>query len=92
MSDTWRKSTFSNSQGACVEVASYRKSTHSVNNGQCVEVGDYRTSGYSVNNGACVEIGAGGAQVGVRDTKDPDRTVTLEFGSAAWGQFLDGLR
>jgi Domain of unknown function (DUF397) len=35
----WRKASYSNSQGACVEVGSFRKSTHSSNTGQCVEAG-----------------------------------------------------
>ena len=34
---TWRKSSFSADNGACVEVA-WRKSTFSAGNGQCVEV------------------------------------------------------
>ena len=35
---TWRTSTYSSYQGACVEVTAYRKSTHSFETG-CVEVG-----------------------------------------------------
>ena len=35
----WRKSTYSNNGGACVEVAAvWRKSAHSNNGGNCVEV------------------------------------------------------
>ena len=36
----WRKSTYSNGQGACVEVGmAWRKATHSNGIGNCVEVG-----------------------------------------------------
>jgi hypothetical protein len=36
----WRKSTYSNGQGQCVEVGTtWRKSTHSNGSGNCVEVG-----------------------------------------------------
>jgi hypothetical protein len=34
----WRKSTYSNNGGQCVEVAVWRKSTYSNNGGECVEV------------------------------------------------------
>ena len=36
----WRKSSYSNAQGECVEVGmAWRKSTHSNGTGNCVEVG-----------------------------------------------------
>jgi Domain of unknown function (DUF397) len=38
--EDWRKSTYSNGQGACVEVGTtWRKATHSKGQGDCVEVG-----------------------------------------------------
>jgi hypothetical protein len=35
----WRKSSFSNNGGDCVEVATWRKASHSTKGGQCVEAG-----------------------------------------------------
>jgi Domain of unknown function (DUF397) len=52
----WRKSTYSNNGGACVEVAAvWRKSTYSNNGGNCVEVALGRPD-----------------VIAVRDSKDPD--------------------
>jgi hypothetical protein len=75
----WRKSSFSNTNGACIEVASgtsmsahWRKSSHSDTNGECVEV-------------------AGGASVSVRDTKDR-AGAELAFTAAAWSAFTATLR
>jgi len=36
---TWRTSTYSFSNGACVEVGGWRKSGRSMNHGACVEAG-----------------------------------------------------
>ena len=35
----WRKSTYSNGQAECVEVATWRKASYSNSSGACVEVG-----------------------------------------------------
>jgi hypothetical protein len=52
----WRKSTYSNNGGQCVEVAAaWRKSTYSNNGGACVEVALGRPDA-----------------VAVRDSRDPD--------------------
>jgi hypothetical protein len=40
----WRKSSYSNHQGACVEVATWRKATRSNGQGNCVEVGKAATA------------------------------------------------
>jgi len=56
--------------------------------------GNWRKPARSNSQGACVEVGSyrDGARVGVRDTKDPQRAVTLEFPAGAWQAFLGGLR
>jgi hypothetical protein len=52
----WRKSTYSNNGGNCVEVAAaWRKSTYSGNGGNCIEVALSRPD-----------------VIAVRDSKDPD--------------------
>ena len=40
----WRKSTYSNGQGDCVEVATWRKASYSNSAGACVEVGKAPTA------------------------------------------------
>lgn len=39
----WRKSSYTGTNGNCVEVACWRKSNHSGTSGNCVEVGDAGT-------------------------------------------------
>lgn len=73
----WRKSTYSASQGQCVEVApmpggEWHKSSHSAGSGQCVEV-----------------AGMPGA-VGVRDSKN--RSVgALVAGPRTWRAFVASI-
>jgi Domain of unknown function (DUF397) len=85
----WRKSTYSNNGGNCIEVAVlWRKSTHSNNGGECVEVaGVWRTSTHSNNGGSCVEVARGGPRlVAIRDSKDP-AGPKLSFTPAQWQSF-----
>lgn len=89
---SWRKSSYSNSQGACVEVTTWRTSSYSHTDwtGQCVEVAAWRKSTRSYANGACVEAGNGFGVVGVRDSKNPG--PVLEVAPERWGAFLGRIR
>jgi hypothetical protein len=88
----WRKSSYSNNGGQCVEVATWRKSTYSGNGGQCVEVAAWRKATSSGNGNDCVEAGvAESGHVLVRDTTDRDGG-TLTFPVAAWRTFATDLK
>jgi hypothetical protein len=54
---TWRKASYSSSNGACVEVGVWSKSSYSTSTGDCVEVGLWSKSSYSTSTGDCVEVG-----------------------------------
>lgn len=74
----WRKSTYSGSQGNCIQAAplgpaSWRKSSHSGNDGNCVELADQL------------------AGVAVRDSKDPGG-VKLVFMVPSWRHFIEALK
>ena len=88
----WRKSSYSNGHGLCVEVEGpWRKSSHSSDGTCCVEVGGpWNKSTHSGNGTCCVEV-ADGTPVGVRDSKDPDGTV-LVFDPAVWGEFIGQVK
>jgi hypothetical protein len=68
----WRKSSYSNNSGNCVEVA----------------FADWHKSSHSNASANCVEVAAADAAVGVRDSKQHCRGPVLEFTRAAWGAFL----
>jgi Domain of unknown function (DUF397) len=53
----WRKSSFSQGNGACVELAWLPT--------------EWRTSSYTQGNGSCVQVARGEQAVGLRDSKDP---------------------
>ncbi len=73
---TWRKSSYSTSNGNCVEVGmDWRKSSYSTSNG-----------------GGCVEVARHvPAMVAVRDSKDPDGPV-LAFSGAEWQAFTAQIK
>jgi hypothetical protein len=68
----WRKSSYSNSSGNCVEVAFAR----------------WHKSSYSDANGNCVEVGEADGTVGIRDSKQHGRGPVLEFTAAQWEAFI----
>ena len=70
----WFKSTYSGSQGDCVEVA--HVPTH------------FRKATYSADQTACVEIADWPAGAAIRDTQNRD-LGTLTYGLAEWRAFLN---
>ena len=68
----WRKSSYSDGSGNCVEVA----------------FAGWRKSSYSNSSGNCVEVTTFDAVVGVRDSKQHGRGPVLEFTPAAWEAFI----
>ncbi len=88
----WRKSSYSDGTGNCVEVAfsDWRKSSYSSGTGNCVEVAfvGWRKSSYSNSSANCVEVADAGGTVGVRDSKQHGRGPVLEFNRAEWEAFV----
>jgi hypothetical protein len=97
----WRKSSYSNANGECVEAAvldgaAWRKSTRSNNGGECVEAATlsstaWHKSRHSNNGGACVEIAGAGPAVAVRDSKNPSGPH-LDFPAPEWQRFVTTLQ
>lgn len=85
---SWRKSSYSNANGDCVEI-SWRKSSYSGANGECVEV-SWRKSRHSGVNGECVEVAFAAEQVGVRDSKNSGGP-TLSFSPTVWRAFARSM-
>jgi Domain of unknown function (DUF397) len=80
---TWRKSSYSNSDGGqCVEVSD-----------DFLTGADWHKSSYgNPDGGACIEIADNlPSVVPVRDSKAPSRG-TLVFEAAAWTRFIDEVK
>ena len=94
--DSWRKSSYSASNGGqCVEAAmAWRKSSYSSGNGgDCVEAAAlWRKSSHSSSNGGdCVEVASDpGRFIAVRDAKDPDGPKLL-VSLAQWQKFTASM-
>ncbi|MEU4208535.1 DUF397 domain-containing protein [Streptomyces sp. NPDC026206] len=91
----WRKSTYSNGQEACLEVAdNWRKSTYSAAHEECLEVAaNWRKSTYSDSHEECLEV-ADNIPTGVipvRDSKNPAGPA-LFIEAGAWSAFVAALK
>jgi hypothetical protein len=75
---SWRKASYSDANGGCVEVAA--------------EFTGWRKASYSSANGGCVEVAEDRASVGVRDTQQHGCGPVLEFPGAAWRSFIARVR
>lgn len=69
----WRKSSYSQGQNGCVEVAS----------------ANWRKASYSQGANGCVEVGSSAAVVGVRDTKLGPASPILAFSHESWSAFVE---
>ncbi|QNP71506.1 DUF397 domain-containing protein [Streptomyces roseirectus] len=94
---TWRKSSYSENGGVCVEIEisspTWQTSSHSENGGACVQVATWTKSSHSDNGGACVEISATPAPVIlIRDSKALPHAPTLHIPAPAFTTFLTALK
>lgn len=74
----WRKSSRSNGQGQCLEVAGLDNP---------IWVKSSRSNG----QGQCVEVATDSRIVAVRDSKDPDGPA-LPFAASAWSSFTAAVK
>jgi hypothetical protein len=73
-------------------VGRWRKSSFSGNDANCVEIGyGWRKSSFSGNDSNCVELAWAGAEVGIRDSKNPGAGhVTISAG--AFARLIDTVK
>jgi len=82
----WHKSSYSMSNGHCVE---WRTSSYSAGgncNSSCLE---WRTSSHSIGNGQCVAVVPDAL---VRDSRLGDSSPVLRFTPQAWGKFITKVK
>jgi hypothetical protein len=87
----WRKSSYSNGTGECVEVATWRKSSYSNSQGNCLEVANWRGPDHGTAQGECVEAGTAATAVLVRDTTSRSG-ATLAVSAETWRALLAKVR
>lgn len=73
----WKKSSYSGTNGDCVEMA---------------DLTEWRTSTYSGANTGCVEVADTGDVIGIRDSKLGDDSPVLAFNRKEMRAFIDGVR
>lgn len=73
----WRKSSYTQSNGECVEIA--------------FPDADWRKSTRSQGDGACVQVALKPSCAGIRDSKQPDGGVVLT-GFSAWDAFRRAVK
>jgi hypothetical protein len=78
---SWFKSTHSQGENACVEVAS-----------ALIGVDNWHKASYSQGANGCVEVGSVPSVIGVRDSKLGPASPILAFGPASWATFTDRLK
>jgi hypothetical protein len=84
----FRKSSYSDAHGTCLEAA-FKKSSYSNTSGTCLEAA-FKKSSYSTGANNCIEVASRGTVL-VRDSKDV--TIPgLAFTPQAWEQFLSTIR
>lgn len=77
----WHKSSHSQGENACVEVASV-----------LLDASNWRKASYSQGQNACVEVGTTRGIVGVRDTKLGPAGPILAFDRQNWAEFTTQLK
>ncbi|GAA2677336.1 DUF397 domain-containing protein [Streptomyces lunalinharesii] len=88
----WRKSSYSDTGGDCVEVTTWHKSSHSSSTGECVEVATWNKSSHSGSQGECVEMRRNTpGTTAIRDSKNTSGPH-LTVGADAWDSFLTSLK
>jgi hypothetical protein len=89
MGPNFRKSTYSDANGTCLETA-FKKSSYSNTSGTCLEAA-YKASSYSTGANNCLEAALPAGTVLVRDSKDI--TIPgLAFTPDAWVTFLATIK